>query len=203
VSGSTPTYDQAYADYQLNRSRLRKLARTPWLRAAARFAQGPAVDLGCGVGELLARLPGKSIGLEINRASIAHCQAQGLDVSYYDGRDDDWALGPVRERHTAFDTLIISHVLEHLEDPADVLHRVLFGAGGAGIRRALVIVPSAAGFKHDPTHLTFVDQAMLADPALTDGTGFSTERTSWFPGNVRRIGDWFSYHELRALYVRA
>jgi SAM-dependent methyltransferase len=203
VSGPNPTYDQAYTDRQAKRSRVRKLARRPWLRAAARFVRGPAVDLGCGVGELLARLPAGSIGLEVNRASIAHCREQGLDVAYYDGRDDGWALGPVRERGTAFDTLIMSHVLEHLEDPADVLRRVLAGAEGAGIRRVLVIVPGSAGFRSDATHLTFVDRPMLTDPAVVDGTGFAVERTSWFPGNVRRIGDWFTYHELRALYVRS
>src|SRR5262245_55221468 len=199
---TTDEYGETYTDYQRNRSALRRMMRRPWLRAAAGFVSGPTVDLGCGVGELLVRLPEGSIGLEINRATVAHCQAEGLDVSYYDGTEDDWSLGPVRGRDTAFESLVMSHVLEHLDEPMDVLRRVLRGAEGAGIRRVLVQVPGPAGYRTDDTHRTFVDQPMLVDPGVTQGTSFALDRSSYFPGNVRRIGDWFVYHELRALYMR-
>ena len=53
--------------YQLDRSPLRKLLRRPYLRAAAGFVEGAAVDLGCGVGELLSRLPAGSMGLGSTR----------------------------------------------------------------------------------------------------------------------------------------
>lgn len=196
-------YGSAYTDYQANRSRARKIARTPWLRASARFVQGPAVDLGCGVGELLAKLPDGSMGLEINRSTIDHCVANGLDVSYYDGTVDDWGLGPVREREAGFDTLILSHVLEHLDDPASVLHKLLVSAGGLGMRQVLVVVPGRAGYASDDTHRTFVDRPYLERPEIVDGTDFRLGSTSFFPGNVRAIGDRFAYHELRAPFVRA
>jgi len=195
-------YDQGYTDYQLDRSAIRKAMRRPYLRAAARFVRGPAVDLGCGVGELLAHLPPGSMGLEINRATVEHCRGQGLDVAYYDGWDDDWHLAPVGDTGRQFDTLIMSHVLEHLNEPVDVLRRVFRGAGSLGIRRVLVQVPGRAGYRHDPTHRTFVDREMLSDAAATDGTGYAVTHTSYFPGNRRAIGDCFAYHELRVAYDR-
>ncbi|HEX5947246.1 MAG TPA: methyltransferase domain-containing protein [Acidimicrobiales bacterium] len=246
-------YGQEYTDRQAGRSRLRKVMRRPWLRAAAGFVEGPAIDLGCGVGELLERLPAGSMGLEINRASVAHCRAKGLDVTYYDGWADDWrlsavcdavrarggTLAPATARNASdpdsvdpgsdsgpdladpdadsgpdladpgrsrgdgtFDTLIMSHVLEHLDDPVDVLHRLLGTAGPLGLRQVLIVVPGRAGFRSQETHRTFVDRAMLSDAAVTRDTGFVLASTSYFPGNLRRIGDVFLYHELRASYVR-
>ena len=196
-------YDQNYTDYQANRAGWRKVVRRPWLRAAASFVEGPVVDLGCGVGALLARLPAGSIGLEVNRASIAHCQEQGLDVSYYDGAADDWALAPVAASSTRFDTLLVSHVLEHFDGPDRILRRLLEAAGPLGLRQVLVIVPGRAGFRHDATHRTFVDAAMLSAPELAAGTAFDRSEISWFPGNLRAIGDVFTYHEMRAAFRRA
>jgi SAM-dependent methyltransferase len=195
-------YGADYTSYQADRAAWRRLLRRPWLRAAEGFVSGPAVDLGCGVGELLERLPAGSMGLEINPASIAHCREKGLDVGYYDGTADDWGLGPVRARLTRFDTLILSHVLEHLDDPVDVLHRLLSAARPLDLRQVLVVVPGRAGFRHDDTHRTFVDRAMLAAAAVSRDTGFALTHTSYFPGNLRRVGDWFTYHELRAVFTR-
>ena len=234
-------YGQEYTDYQAGRSRLRKVLRRPWLRAAAGFVEGPSIDLGCGVGELLERLPAGSMGLEINKASVDHCRAKGLDVTYYDGWADDWRLTVVRDAASGragalapgtslddpdpdsdshpdsdpdpadsdgsrgnggFDTLIMSHVLEHLDDPVDVLHRLLEAAGPLGLRQVLIIVPGPAGFRSQESHRTFVDRDMLSDATVTSGTGFALASASYFPGNLRRIGDLFLYHELRASYVR-
>jgi SAM-dependent methyltransferase len=195
-------YGQDYTDLQAGRSRRSKVARRPWLRAAARFVEGPAIDLGCGVGELLERLPAGSVGLEINKASVEHCRRKGLDVSYYDGWADDWQLSVVQGEDLRFDTLIMSHVLEHLDDPVDVLHHLLAAGGPLGLRQVLIIVPGRAGFRSQETHRTFVDRAMLSDPAVARDTGFALASTSYFPGDLRAIGDVFTYHELRASYVR-
>ena len=195
-------YGQEYTDQQAGRSRLRKVLRRPWLRASAAFVEGPSIDLGCGVGELLARLPAGSVGLEINKASVEHCRAKGLDVTYYDGWADDWQLSAVRDDDVRYDTLIISHVLEHFDEPIDVLHRLLATGGPLGLRQVLIVVPGKAGFRSQETHRTFVDRAMLSDAQVTRGTGFAMTSTSYFPGNVGMIGEVFTYHELRASYVR-
>lgn len=194
-------FDQNYTDYQANRSLLRKQVRRAYLHSAASQVSGPTLDFGCGVGELLERLPAGSHGLEYNQATVEFCRRKGLPVDAYDGFADDWGLS-VLAPGSRFDSMVISHVLEHLEEPAQVLRRLLLASERLGVCRVLVIVPGRAGFRIDATHRTFVDRGMLTDAAIVEDTGFSLTRARYFPGNLRRIGDWFPHHELQVLYTR-
>lgn len=194
-------FDKDYTDYQANRSLLRKWVRRAYLRSAASQLTGPTLDFGCGVGELLERLPGGSRGLEYNQATVEFCRRKGLQVDAYDGFVDDWNLS-VLAPESRFDSMVISHVLEHLEGPAQVLRRLLLASQRLGVRRVLVIVPGRAGFRIDATHHTFVNRDLLSRVGIVQGTGFSMQRTRYFPGNLHRIGDWFPHHELQVLYAR-
>lgn len=193
-------FDASYTDYQANRSWLRKWVRKLYLRSAARQLKGPTLDFGCGIGELLERLPYGSRGLEYNLATVEFCRAKGLPVDTYDGFSDNWQLSAI-PHEVRFDSMVISHVLEHLERPGDVLHRLLSAASIRGIHRVLVIVPGPAGYRIDATHRTFVDTQLLADPEVVSGTGFRLKRARYFPGDVRQLGNWFPHHELQVLYV--
>ncbi len=196
----TDEFDQHYTDYQTNRSPLRKWVRRAYLRSAARQVKGRTLDFGCGVGELLEKLPAGSKGLEYNLATVAHCKQRGLQVEAYDGFVDDWGMSAVAGDR--FESMVISHVLEHLDSPARVLNKLLAASQRLGVRRVLVIVPGQAGFKIDATHLTFVDRAMLCDAGVVAGTEFKLDAAHYFPGNVRSMGDWFPHHELQVVYVR-
>jgi hypothetical protein len=195
-------FDASYTQYQTQRSRLRKWVRKLYLRSAARQLQGPTLDFGCGVGELLERLPGGSRGLEYNRATVEFCRRRGLPVDAYDGFSDGWQLSAVAA-DVRFDSMVISHVLEHLERPAEVLHGLLLAAEARGVRRVLVIVPGRAGYRIDSTHRTFVDAELLARPEIVAETGFRLAHSRYFPGDFRRIGNWFPHHELQVLYLAA
>lgn len=193
-------FDQRYTAYQTDRGALRRLVRRLYLRSAAAQLQGPTLDFGCGVGELLERLPAGSKGLEYNRATVDHCRSRGLDVDWYDGYADDWRLTPLRGQR--YESMVISHVLEHFVGPEAILSQLLRSAGGLGVRRVLAIVPGRAGYRIDDTHRTFVDRAMLADPEIVADSGFALQCARYFPGDIRKIGDWFPHHELQALFVR-
>ena len=194
-------YDGRYTRYQFDRSGLRKWVRGFYLRSAAALVQGPTIDFGCGIGELLRTLPGGSTGLELNAATVEHCVAQGLDVLHYDAAGDDWTMSPLRRPGRRYGSIVISHVLEHLDRPAECLNRLLRAARGFGVERALVIVPGRRGYASDATHLTFVDLAMLSQPSVLAGTGFTLSGSHYFPGNVRAFGDVFPHHDLRVLYT--
>lgn len=193
-------FDASYTEYQTHRSWLRKWVRKLYLRSAATQLKGPTLDFGCGVGELLERLPSESRGVEYNPATVEFCRRRGLPVDAYDGFSDGWQLSAVAP-DVRFESMVISHVLEHLEQPAEVLHRLLLAAGARGIRCVLVIVPGRAGYRIDSTHRTFVDAELLALPEIVAETGFHLERSQYFPGDFRQIGNWFPHHELQVLYV--
>lgn len=190
-----------YVDYQLRRSWLRRQVRKLYLHSAASKLSGPTLDFGCGLGELLELLPAGSQGLEYNLVAVAHCRKNGLRVDAYDGAMDNWHLSalPILKK---FESMVISHVLEHLDDPMVILHKLLSAAAARDIRRVLVIVPGSAGYDIDPTHRTFINLEQLADVRVTTGTSFQLEQTRYFPGNWRSIGDYLSHHELQAIYGR-
>jgi hypothetical protein len=194
-------FDNSYTAYQADRSRLRKLVRRAYLRSARDKLRGPTLDFGCGVGELLATLPDGSMGIEYNRATVEHCVSNGLDVAWYDGYADDWALMAV-DSTRRFESMVVSHVLEHLDAPMEVLGKLLASAARLGIQRALVIVPGSAGFRIDQTHRTFVDHGMLEKAAAPGLAGFRVQSSRYFPLNARVVGDWFPHHELQVLLVR-
>lgn len=185
-------FDDSYTRYQSERSALRKFVRKLYLRRAASQLRGKTLDFGCGVGELLAWLPAGSQGLEYNRATVEHCRARGLDVRFYDGSADDWSLS-LLDASDGFRSMVISHVLEHLDEPTDVLRRLLAAAERLGVRDVLIIVPGRAGFRIDPTHRVFVDEAMLRSAV---DAPWSIQRAFCFPFPWERVGDVFVYNEL-------
>ena len=179
------------------------MAGSAYLRRAASLLRGRTLDFGCGVGELLAKLPAGSKGLEYNPATVEFCRRAGLDVEFYDGESDHWQLSTLgAEMGGQFESMIISHVLEHLEHPRDVLNRLLWSAARLGMRRVVVIVPGRAGFRVDATHRTFIDLAYLQDASIVCGTAFSFRGARYFPGDLRGLGDWLPHHELQVVFEK-
>jgi SAM-dependent methyltransferase len=195
---STPEFGAAYTTYQTQRSTLRKLVRQFFLRHAASFCRGRVLDFGCGVGELLRRLPAGSRGLEVNPFTVRHCQENGLDVELYDPAADKYRLA--QARHGEFQTLVVSHVLEHLPDPQRVLRALLATCRERAIGRLVMIVPGAAGFASDPTHKTFITAAYLRTHGFFDEPHAKLTHIGYFPINCRRLGDYLRHHEMTAVF---
>jgi trans-aconitate methyltransferase len=190
-------FDESYTAYQSERSPIRRFVRRWYLRSATSQLHGPTLDFGCGTGELLSRLPKGSKGVEYNQTSVEHCRAKGLDVTWYDGSADNWSLSTL-PADFRFESMVISHVLEHLDGPMEVLQRLLIAASLRGVRRTLVIVPGHAGFRIDPTHRTLVRWEMLRD-AIGSFEGWSVTSKRYFPCDIRKIGQVFPHHELQVL----
>ena len=190
---------QDYTAYQLRpRNRLRQLVRDWYLESAARLVKGRGIDLGCGPGELLQRLPEGSIGLEVNPALVQHCRSRGMDVRLYDPQGDCYRLADLTPG--AYDSLILSHVLEHLQCPAESLRTLLHSARRLALRRVLVIVPGKKGFASDPTHRHHIDAGFFKANSLESTAGYKIAAQNSFPGNIRLLGSVFTHHEFRIVY---
>lgn len=195
-------YDQQYTRYQINRSWPRKLLRKIYLASAVSQLNGATVDLGCGIGDLLTCLPAGSIGLDVNPTSIAYCRDRGLNACVYDGELDHWSLSALK-RSDGLQSLVVSHVLEHLDHPMEKLSRILRSCDGIGIRTVLVVVPGRRGFASDQTHRTFIDKQMLSDASVTAGSTFRLTHTRHFPVNMQFLGTSFTHLELQARFLGA
>jgi len=199
---STAEFDRNYAVEQLRRSRhpLRRLVKHLYLKNILNEVSGPTIDFGCGAGQLLAQLPAGSVGLEINAYLVAELRRIGLHVLAYDPDADDLSLrGLPADRYK---TMVIAHVIEHFSDSAQAMRKLWRTCGRLGIRKIIVIVPGAKGYRSDRTHKTFVNQRYLEDQGLVNCEGYAVTKTSHFPINAEKFGEIFTYHEFKIVYER-
>ena len=173
--------------------RLQRLGSRPWKRLVPnpyrwnvrRLATGRVLDVGCGIGRCLDFVRPRGTGVDPNETSIAVCRQNGHEAY----APDEFAAGNTGRR---FDTLLCSHVLEHLDEPTGValLHSYLpyMAAGG----RVLLITPQQRGQRSDATHVRLMDAEALS--RLADQCGLVIERVSSFP-LPRTFGRWFVYNE--------
>jgi SAM-dependent methyltransferase len=199
---STPeeAFGRAYASRQIERQRnpFRQRIKSWYIARVLRHVEGKAVDLGCGAGQILERLPAGSLGIEVNPFLVEDLTQRGLRVMRAAESAGGFDLSAVPRDE--FGTLVLSHVLEHFDRADQVLRRLLHDCADLGMSTVIVVVPGASGFRSDPTHQTFVDLAYLRAHALLDGDCFRLAHHSYFPGNLRRLGQLFVYHELMLVY---
>jgi len=200
---SASEFDAVYAAEQLRRSQhpLRRLIKRFYLDHVLQDVHGPTIDLGCGAGQLLARLPAGSLGVEVNPVLVEHLRTAGMNVLGYDAVSDGFNLTGFRENY--YRTLVISHVLEHFEDAASVIRALWRSCARLGIETIVAIVPGAKGYASDPTHKTFVDLGFIEIQGLRRVEGFELVRSRYFPIDRADIGDYFTFHELKLVYSRA
>ena len=108
--------------------------------ALAKSLSGPVLDFGCGTGVMAAALHRSGVevkGLEIDRPEIRKALPEERDafVDLYDG-----SL-PLPYQDAAFDSVILSEVLEHLEGPASVMEEI----ARVCKKHLLVTVPDLSG----------------------------------------------------------
>ena len=200
---STAEFDKNYAAEQLRRSRhpLRKLVKRLYLNNILSEVSGPTIDFGCGAGQLLARLPAGSVGLEINPYLVEELRRTGLNVVPYDPDADQFSLREFPANH--YKTMVIAHVIEHFADSSQAVRKIWRTCARLGIRKIIVIVPGAKGFRSDDTHKTFVNQRYLEDQGLLNCEGYAVTKTGYFPINTEGFGEHFTFHEFKIVYERA
>ena len=193
-------YDSNYATRQLKRKQnvLRRFVKSFYLRNILKHVEGPAVDFGCGAGQLLERLPPSSIGLEVNLNLIRSLSADGMDVRYYDAATDGLTLSQLPVGF--FKTFIMAHVLEHFDDAATVIKQILASCRRLEVERVIVVVPGEKGYRFDKTHRTLVTRAYLHKHGALAQPGFRAISITYFPINISWIGRFFVFHEMKVVY---
>lgn len=165
-----------------------------------RFAKGKVLDLGCGLGEFLSQSPTGSLGLEINTETVAFCQASGLNVNYYDVKTDDYAFNGIPAN--VYSTFVMSHVLEHLPNPDEVIQKNIAACNRLNIETLIFVVPGVKGFQSDKTHLTFIDKEFFSKHNLRQIDGYSIIHQKYYPLNAKWFSKYFTHNELMTVYRR-
>jgi 2-polyprenyl-3-methyl-5-hydroxy-6-metoxy-1,4-benzoquinol methylase len=174
---------------RLSGRRWKRFVPNPYRWNVRRLATGRVLDVGCGIGRCLDFVRPRGVGVDPNETAVAVCRQNGHQAFTPQEFADNYRPDASDQR---FDTLLCSHVLEHLDEAAGVelLNSYLPHLGDGG--RVVLITPQERGQRSDATHVRLMDRAAL--DALAARCGLVIERISSFP-LPRSFGRWFIYNE--------
>jgi SAM-dependent methyltransferase len=169
----------------------------PYRRHLQGLRLGLVLDIGCGIGRNLLNLAGsgRGVGVDHNPHSVAIARSRGL-IAF----TPEEFLGSPYAGEPIFDSVLLSHVAEHLqiEDAVALLKEYLGYLKPGG--RVVLITPQEAGQRSDQTHVTFVDREMAE--RILRGSGLSVSAHYSFPF-PRFFGRFFTYNEFVTIGEKA
>lgn len=166
----------------------------PYKRSICKLKLGKSLDVGCGIGRVLEWLPEGSVGVDHNPTSINLCISKGLRA--YETKDFDKAVIGKEIEFASFDSVVMTHLLEHLtiEDQRLILSKYLPFLKPDG--RILIVTPQELGFSSDSTHITFTDFEDAKHLLEINGITLLSQKSFPFP---RIFGPFFKYNEFHTL----
>lgn len=159
----------------------------PYRRNLAMLQPGKTIDVGCGIGRHLKNLSNDSIGLDHNKYSIKQARQLGLLAFTPAGfKRSKWS------KKTAFDSLLLSHVLEHLTYSEGLKLIQTYTPFLKYNGKLIIFCPQEKGYASDSTHVTFLTKSKLE--AMVKQAGYDVVRSGSFPF-PRPLGKIFKYNE--------
>lgn len=183
-------YDKEYLEYLKSRTPLQIWIRRFFFAPLRPYLTGVVLDIGCGIGEVADHVDDhtKYLGVDINPYCVDYLKKKGL-----------WAKqGSAYEiplTDSSVNVVIMSHVLEHLEQPHKALPEISRVLKYNGL--LIIIVPMIKGFRMDPTHRIFYDKSKLSQVALENH--FSPISLTSFPLGLELLGKYFYFFEYRLI----
>ncbi len=191
VNQSDLSSQKEYFDYIQSISWRGKLYKKLYLYPRLnKILKGKTLDIGCGNGDFLKSRPG-SVGCDINPFCVEYCSSIGLEAFHY----KDY---PLRLENAEFDSVFLDNVLEHIEDPTDLLnevHRLLSQDG-----TFLIGVPSIAGFNSQADHKIFYNEDKLTDVLLEHS--FTLKKICYTPFKSEYLKENLNAHCIYASFTK-
>ncbi len=134
----------------------------PYKYHISNICTGKVLEVGCGIGRVLDFLPLNSVGVDHNEKAVQECVLKGFNAFY----SKDFLKSKVFKQEK-FDTLLFSHVLEHMsiDEAREVLNLYLPYLKKGG--KIVLITPQQKGQESDASHVTYMSQAKLYELALS------------------------------------
>ncbi len=195
-------YTKEYNDFLVKTTLIgRWIFKHLYLQHTQKLFKGNVIDFGCGVGNYLVGLKNiDSLGLDVNPYSIEECKKKGIKAEVYDHEQDDYGFLAISKG--TYNTMLISHVLEHLDNPDDVLKKIVTACDKLKIVRIIIKVPTRKMYNLTPypVHKTFIDKNYINENNLNSIGSFKINKMYYFPFNFSWIGKYFGYNEFILIY---
>lgn len=172
-----------YFAYLKRRSHIGLAYRRYWLYPSlSKYLPGTALDIGCGIGDFLAYRK-QTVGVDINEFNVDWCRSQGHSVRLM--KEDELPFPD-----NTFDSIIMDNVLEHIDEPRQILseaHRVLT-SGGVFV----VGVPGTLGYSADSDHKVFYSREKLKKTMMD--ANFTVCKVFSMPANLKWLDKYISQY---------
>jgi SAM-dependent methyltransferase len=157
---SSESYFIGYLNYLKTRSWRSFVYRKFWLYPIiSSKISGNVLDVGCGIGDFL-RFQNDSVGVDVNPGTVEYCKSIGLNVQLIDH-------GKIPFSTEFFNSAVLDNVLEHINDPSDLLIEIRRVLSENGV--LIIGVPGIVGYNRDPDHKVFYDEIKLKTTLLQYG----------------------------------
>jgi 2-polyprenyl-3-methyl-5-hydroxy-6-metoxy-1,4-benzoquinol methylase len=181
-------YTNRLAKIEQNRLKTWLGPLNPYRWNIRRLCSGVVLDVGCGIGRNLRYLDRPdAVGVDHNKSSVAHTKSLGYNA--YETSEYKSLEGKLKK---SFDSLLISHVLEHLsyEGATQLVSGYLPAIKDGG--KIVIICPQQRGYASDSTHVTYFDRSLLNQiAAQVNGTNIQYKSFPFPPW----MGKFFIYNE--------
>jgi SAM-dependent methyltransferase len=156
-----------------------------------RQSPGFMLEIGCGLGRNLLNNGGRGVGLDHNPNSVSIARDRGLTAMTPDEFE-----GSRFNIHGKYDSLLFSHVLEHMSylDALKLVSKYMPYVKNGG--KIIIICPQHAGFMSDKTHIEYFDLDKMN--RLMIEVGLSPKEGTSFPFPAF-MGAKFNYNEWVAI----
>jgi len=155
--------------------------------------RGYVLDVGCGVGIHLREYHSHSLGIDASEKNVKAGQEEKLNIIKGDAN--------TFVQENTFDTVLLSHLLEHLSEPSKVLRNAYLSTKIGG--RIIVVVPCLRGFLTGFNdligHKQFISELYI-DQHLFRRFGCKKVKSHTFP--PFEIPYFGRYQELRIIYQK-
>jgi SAM-dependent methyltransferase len=161
--------------------------QAPYRFHMQRLKLGFTLDIGAGIGRNLNHLNGHGVGVDHNLESVRLLRERGLT-----GFTPEEFIRSEFAKPGRFDSLLLSHVVEHLE-PTEALQLVAaYLPYLRDLGRVVMITPQLAGYRSDPTHVTYVDSQLASEWLIQLGLSIEQRYSYPFP---KWVGPYFRHNE--------
>lgn len=183
-------YQKNYFERLIKRPPFKIWMRKLFFYALKPHLKGDILDLGCGIGDVANFVSDRTryFGVDINPYCIEYLQNKGL-----------WAkLGSAYQiplESKSIDVVIMSHVLEHLDDPTTAMNEISRVMRPLGT--LILIVPMRYGYSTDSTHKIFYGKNQLGEIMMEHN--YDVQSINIFPIPLEFLGNFFYFFEYRLI----